>query len=163
MTARSDRTEALQLDDAPPAVLRAVATPEALEQAAPNAQPPGGATVIELPEAAASVAPAAVLAAEFGDLIAADVVERVVAAARHALERAHLPSTSEVVIRLARERLRARARVLTEAAQRSAAPRDSKPGYSTTARPAPARSGAGGRTVTESPPEDQRAPGAAGG
>jgi hypothetical protein len=51
----------------------------------------------------------AVLAEEFADEIPADVVERVTAAARHALERSHLAATAEAVERLARERLHAKA------------------------------------------------------
>ena len=71
------------------------------------------APVLVLPEPTATPpTPVAALSAEFAEQISPDVVERVVAAARHALERARMPCTAETVTRLAREQLRARAAVL---------------------------------------------------
>ena len=61
----------------------------------------------------APATPAATLSAEFAGQFAPEVVERVVAAARHALERAQLPCTDETVARLAKEQLRARSAALT--------------------------------------------------
>ncbi|HEX7107261.1 MAG TPA: hypothetical protein VF218_14935 [Acidothermaceae bacterium] len=48
------------------------------------------------------------LRAEFGDRLPAEAIERVIAAARHALERSRQPVTQDAVDRLAREHLRAR-------------------------------------------------------
>ena len=48
------------------------------------------------------------LAEEFAEHLPLDVIERAVAAARHALERAHRPATQDAVDQLAREHLRAR-------------------------------------------------------
>jgi hypothetical protein len=45
---------------------------------------------------------------EFAEHLPLDVIERAIAAARHALERAHLPATADSVDQLAREHLRAR-------------------------------------------------------
>lgn len=60
--------------------------------------------IIVLPD----VPPADSLAEEFGDRLPTNVIERAVAAARHALERARRPATDEAVDQLAREHLRAR-------------------------------------------------------
>ena len=49
---------------------------------------------------------------EFTDQLPVEVIERVLAAARHALERSHQPATPEAVDRLARERLHARVAAL---------------------------------------------------
>jgi hypothetical protein len=60
--------------------------------------------VIVLPD----VSRAKTLAEEFAEHLPVDVIERALAAARHALERAHLPATQDAVDQLAREHLRAR-------------------------------------------------------
>jgi len=81
------------------------ATLPAADDAAPAQQ------TIVLPDAIAQTtrpSPTEVLAGEFGDVVASDVIERTVAAARHALERSHLLATPEAIERLARERLRSR-------------------------------------------------------
>jgi len=67
--------------------------------------------VIVLPEAAEQrrVTIVATLGEEFAEVVPSDVVERVTAAARHALERSGMPATPEAVEKLARERLRAKA------------------------------------------------------
>jgi hypothetical protein len=64
-----------------------------------------------LPEAAEQrrATVVATLAEEFADVVPSDVVERVIAAARHALERSRMPATPDAVDRLARERLQAKA------------------------------------------------------
>jgi len=49
---------------------------------------------------------------EFGDRLPAEAIERVIAAARHALERSRQPATHDAVDRLAREHLRARVAAL---------------------------------------------------
>jgi len=60
--------------------------------------------VIVLPD----VSRPATLAEEFAEHLPLDVIERAVAAARHALERARRPATVDAVDQLAREHLRAR-------------------------------------------------------
>jgi len=54
------------------------------------------------------VSRAKTVAEEFEEHLPVDVIERAIAAARHALERAHLPATPDSVDQLAREHLRAR-------------------------------------------------------
>lgn len=53
------------------------------------------------------------LAAEFGEYLPIETIERAVAAARHALERSHQSATTEAVHRLASEQLRKRVATLT--------------------------------------------------
>lgn len=72
--------------------------------------------VIVLPDVAGD----RTLVEEFGGQLPLEMIERVAAAARHALERSHQPVTPEAVHRLAREHLRARmARLSRRAAGRA--------------------------------------------
>jgi hypothetical protein len=86
--------------------MRRGASSQASESSQASGDPQRGeaSRVIVLP----GVSRPATLAEEFADHLPLDVIERAVAAARHALERAHRPATADAVDQLAREHLRAR-------------------------------------------------------